>query len=204
MATLLLDDRTILNKKYPALTNFPFTDFQLEVGELPSAPKPMPAPDMIESKPSKYDSPVIKFTMARVAKFSINIHENDLVWIFDRADTVNQLDTTAKLLEEALSSNDLLFRRDVSVIADDWIKRLADTKTMLTYSTFADVLTALIGERSILDATKLINNINKLANKRGIVKLTPSEYQVIMTYYEFRLVYTKLILGLVIAAKISL
>jgi hypothetical protein len=163
MATLLLDDRTILNKKYPALTNFPFTDFQLEVGELPSAPKPMPAPDMIESKPSKYDSPVIKFTMARVAKFSINIHENDLVWIFDRADTVNQLDTTAKLLEEALSSNDLLFRRDVSVIADDWIKRLADTKTMLTYSTFADVLTALIGERSILDATKLINNINKLA-----------------------------------------
>lgn len=204
MATLLLDDRTILNKKYPALTNFPFTDFQLEVGELPSAPKPMPAPDMIESKPSKYDSPVIKFTMDRVAKFSINIHENDLVWIFDRADTVNQLDTTAKLLEEALSSNDLLFRRDVSVIADDWIKRLADTKTMLTYSTFADVLTALIGERSILDATKLINNINKLANKRGIVKLTPSEYQVIMTYYEFRLVYTKLILGLVIAAKISL
>jgi hypothetical protein len=66
------------------------------------------------------------------------------------------------------------------------------------------VLTALVGERSILDATRLINNINKLANKRGVVKLTPDEYQVIMTYYEFRLVYTKLILGLVIAAKISL
>jgi hypothetical protein len=184
--------------------NFPFSDFQLEVGELPSAPKPMPAPDMLESKPSKYDSPVIKFTLSRVAKFSINIHENDLVWIFNRADTVTQLDTTAKLLEEALMSNDILFRRDVTVIADDWIKRLSDTKTMLTYSTFADVLTALVGERSILDATKLINNINKLANKRGIVKLTPDEYQVIMTYYEFRLVYTKLILGLVIAAKISL
>lgn len=204
MAALLLDDRKILNKKYPVLANFPFHEFRLEIGELPTAPKPMPAPEMEEPKPSKYDSPVIKFTMERVAKFSINIHERDLIWIFERADTVSQLDVTAQLINEALDSTDILLRRDATEAADDWIKRLSDNKTMLTYSTFTEVLSALIGEKSLLDATRLINNINKLANKRGLVKLSKDEYQVIMTYYEFRLVYTKLILGLVIAAKISI
>lgn len=204
MAALVQSDRHILNRKYPTLANFPFTEFELEVGQLPSAPSIMKSVDGDEPKQSKYDSPIIKFTTDKIAKFSINIHEKDMLWIFERAETVTDLDDIANSINSALESSDLLFRRDAVEKADDWINTLSDKRTMLTYSTFTEVLVALIGETTLVDATRLINNINKLANKVGIVKLSKDEYQVVTTYYEFRLIYTKLILGLVIASKISI
>jgi hypothetical protein len=204
MAALILDDRRILNKKYPALANFPFNDFDLEIGELPIITKPTQVQLPEDTKPSKYDSPIIRFTLDKVTKFSINIHEKDLLWILDRAETISQLDTISQVVNEGMESENILKKRDSVEIADNWIKMLSDGKTMLTYSTFTEVLSALIGEQTISDTTHLINNINNLANKRGLVKLSQAEYKVVMTYYQFRLIYTKLILGLVIAAKISL
>lgn len=204
MANLTLDDRRILNKKYPALQNFPFNDFEIEIGEMPSVPGVSALAEGEQTKQSKYDSPIVKFTLSHVAKFTINIHEKDLLWVFEQADNVSDLDTLSHRINDSMESTDILVRRDAVEVCDEWIRKLSDGKTMLTYSTFTEVLTALIGEKSISDSTRLINNINKLANKRGLVRLNQDEYQVVMTYYQFRLVYTKLILGLVIASKISL
>lgn len=201
MAAIMLDDRQILNKKYPFLVNYPFPDFKLEIGEVANGP--IRATDD-EPKASKYDSPIIRFLFESDSKISINIHENDLNWICQRAEHVTELDTIAKKIELGLVSNNILLKRNAVEDSDLWIKLLSDEKTMLAYSTFTEALTGLIGKRSLVDATRLINNINKLAAKKGLVRLGKDEYSVILTYYQFRLVYTKLILGLVIAAKISL
>lgn len=205
MAALMLDDRRIINKKYPFLAYFPFEDFTLEVGDLPSAPTSGILTDSeSDSKASKYDSQIVRFVYESGTKFSISIHENDLNWVYGRAQTVQELDTIAKKVELGLSTVDILTKRDSVEDADAWIKLLSDDKTMLAYSTFTAALTNLIGTRSLAETTKLINNINKLANKKGLVTIGKEDYAIIMTYYQFRLVYTKLILGLVIAAKISL
>jgi hypothetical protein len=206
MAAMLMQDRAILNKKYPFLANFPFAEFTLEVGSLPAPPQSAPVSEesVVDSRMSKYSSPIIRFVFEHDAKFSINIHEKDLLWIQSRADDIKELDTVTQILNEGLQTTDILKRRDASEVADDWIKKLADNKTMLAYSTFSDVLSALIGDRKLQDTAILINNLNKLSNRRGLVRLTKDEYGIIMTYFHFRLVYTKLILGLVIASKISL
>jgi hypothetical protein len=206
MAALLMQDRTILNKKYPFLANFPFLEFSLEVGEMPASPKGVNVDefDMAEPKLAKYSSPIIKFIYEKDSRFSINIHEKDLIWVQDRAAEVTELDLISQILKAGLASDNLLEKRDATEIADDWIKKISDNKTMLAYSTFSDVLAALIGDRQIKDTVQLINSINKLANKKGLVKLDKNEYGIIDAYYNFRLIYTRLILGIVIAVKISL
>lgn len=206
MAALLMQDRSILNKKYPFLANFPFSEFSLEVGELPSGPRgvPMAEDDGPDPKLARYASPIIKFVYQKDTRFSINIHEKDLLWVQDRSETVFELDIISQILNQGLASTDLLTKRDSTEVADDWIKKLSDSKTMLAYSTFNEVLSALIGDRQIKDTVQLINSINKLANKRGLVKLNKDEYAIVEAYYNFRLIYTKLILGIVIASKISL
>lgn len=203
MTSLTLDDRHILNKKYPILQNFPFGEFSLQVGELPNAPVIETALETEPAKKNKYDSPIIRFTTGDKYTFMINIHENDMMWVFERAEVMTEIDSTVQIMNSALESDEILVKRDAVEIGEAWIKKLADNKTMLTYSTFTEVLATLLMNKTILDATRLINNINKLSNKQGLVKLDKDEYQIIMTYYQFRLVYTKLILGLVIAAKIS-
>jgi hypothetical protein len=205
MAAVLMQDRAILNKKYPFLANFPFSEFSLEVGEMPAAPVRMqPEEEMVDSKMSRYSSPIIKFIYEKDSRFSINIHEKDLLWIETRAEQVTELDIVSRILTAGLESTNLLEKRDATEIADDWIKKISDNKIMLAYSTFSDVLSALIGDRQIKDTVQLINSINKLANKKGLVKLNRNEYGIIEAYYNFRLIYTRLILGIVIASKISL
>jgi len=206
MATMLMQDRAILNKKYPFLENFPFSEFTLEIGELPAPPQSAPISEeiTIDRRTTKYRSPIIRFVFSRAARFSINIHEKDLLWIASRANSITELDLVTQIINEGLESTDILKRRDSSEVADNWIKGLADNKMMLAYSTFNDVLSSLIGDRKLQDTAALINNLNKLTNRKGLVKLTAEEYGIIMTYFHFRLVYTKLILGLVIASKISL
>lgn len=204
MAAVLMQDRAILNKKYPFLANFPFSEFSLEVGELRMQGMPQEEPEMTEPKMARYSSPIIKFVYEKDSRFSINIHEKDLLWIEQRSEQVVELDIVSQILTAGLDSNNLLEKRDATEIADDWIKKISDSKTMLAYSTFSDVLSALIGDRQIKDTVQLINSINKLANKKGLVKLNRDEYAIIEAYYNFRLIYTRLILGIVIASKISL
>jgi hypothetical protein len=206
MAAVLMQDRVILNKKYPFLANFPFSEFSLEVGEMPIAHKSpsFEEDEFSEHKPNRYSSPIIKFVYEKDSRFSINIHEKDLLWIYTRSDQVNELDIVSQILNAGLESSNLLEKRDATEIADDWIKKISDSKTMLAYSTFSEVLSALIGDRQIKDTVQLINSINKLANKKGLVQLNRNEYGIIDAYYNFRLIYTRLILGIVIASKISL
>jgi len=206
MAALLMQDRVILNKKYPFLVNFPFSEFSLEVGEIPYGLKGVSISDEdgYDPKLAKYSSPIIRFVYEKDSRFSINIHETDLVWVHRRAETVIELDVISQILNQGLVTTDLLTKRDCTEIADDWIKKLADSKTMLAYSTFSDVLAVLIGDKQIKDTVQLINSINRLSDKKGLVKLSKDEYAIIDAYYNFRLIYTKLILGVVIASKISL
>ena len=50
----------------------------------------------------------------------------------------------------------------------------------------------------------LINNINKLSSGANVIKMDKKQYDIIMTYYDFQMIYCKLVLGIIIAAKISL
>jgi hypothetical protein len=135
---------------------------------------------------------------------SISIVKDELIWIGEIAESITKLDRIAKRIDRGIKTKDLLVKRDMSLEADEWMTLVSDRKSSLSQETFNEVLAGLVGNRSVNQTVTLINNLNKLYTKTGLVKLSKAECDVIFTFLHFRLIYAKLILGIVIASKISI
>lgn len=133
---------------------------------------------------------------------TIFIFEQELIFINKVAANISELDTAAKVIDDALDSNELLVKRDATLFAEKWCSQLKDDRAKLSYSAANEILVNLVDGHSELVA--IINKIGKLQLVQGLVGLTTKEYSIVLTYYQFQLIYAKLLLGLVISSKISL
>ena len=197
-------ERSRINKSFPFMVNFPFdSDFEMEIGKLPMMALLIEEGLEIDRKGSAPD--VINFNYSQPPmSVGISMYRPDLCWISEIADQVNDLDKMAARLKEALSTEDIILKRDVCLEADQWLNQVSDGSNKISWETFKDVLISLIGKRNPLQVSKLISNLAKLQAGTGIVKVDKEDFKVLMTYFHFKLIYTKLILGVVIASKISI
>lgn len=193
----------LVTRKYPFLQNFPFGEFEIEIGEMPKSPSFLLGDDDEFFSTRPIDPKLVKFGYGKdKTKIAIVIFEQELYWINEIADKVKDLDKISKLLDKGLKSKDILVKRDAVEAAEDWCALIQDNRTSLSYSTMAEILASLITDK--YQMVKVLNQLGQLNLKKGLVSLTKLEHQIITTYYHFQLVYTKLILGLVIASKISI
>lgn len=145
----------------------------------------------------------IKFTYNKSAsKISIAVFEEELNWIHSISDSVKDLDKITKQLNRGIRSKNLLVKRDSVEAADRWCEALQDKTARLSYSTMGEVLATLIEDPHQL--VKVVSKMSLLSKKSGLVSLNRKEYEIILTHYHFQLIYTKMILGIVIASKISI
>lgn len=193
----------LVTRKYPFLQNFPFGEFAIEIGEMPKSPTFLFDEDSDFFQAGSIDPKLVKFGYGKdKTKIAIVIFEKELYWINDIADKVKDLDKISKILDKGLKSKDLLVKRNAVEAAEDWCNLIQDNRTSLSYSTMSEILASMIGDR--FQMVRILNQLGQLTMKTGLVSLAKDEYQVILTYYHCQLVYTKLILGLVIASKISI
>lgn len=191
----------LLTGKYPFIKNFPFKEFEIEVGELRS--QGMVAADF------DFDGDGSSPTLVRFniddkvrGKLSIVVFETELDWVANLSDKITDLDSIRKTLDKGIRSNNIIVKRDAVDAAEAWCKDLEDNHSRLSYSTIGESLMKMIGDRGQL--TQVISKIVALSKKKGLVNLTQEEHDIILAHYHFQLIYTKLILGLVIATKISI
>ena len=133
---------------------------------------------------------------------TIVIFEQELNWINSISNKVTNLDQISKTIDAAIAAEWILDKRDGVNSAEQWCEQLNDAHTKLSYSTSGEILASLVSSHTQL--VGVINKIVKLAVGRGLVELTREEYQIILTYYQFQLIYSKFLLGVVISSKISL
>lgn len=192
-----------VTRKYPFLKNFPFGEFSMDVADSPG-PGFMLDEDFEPIFNSESEPSLVKFNYVAkgTGKISIVIFEQELNWIDSISSDVKDLDKIRRSLDRGLRSKDLLAKRDAVELADAWCANVQDKRAKLSYSTMGEVLAGLIKDQSQL--IRIISKLSLLSLKRGLVSLTKEEYQIVLTYYHFQLIYTKLILGLVIASKISI
>ena len=88
--------------------------------------------------------------------------------------------------------------------ADLWLNGIKDRSSSLSKEIFNEVSQSLLGGKPLSEAVSVINSVNKMYTKKGVVKISKENLNIIFTYFHFKLVYAKLILGIVIASKISL
>jgi hypothetical protein len=187
--------------KYPFLKNFPFNEFEIEVGELNSVGMVTTeaGPEMEAPSPTLIRFSINDKTRGRL---SIIVFEREIEWISEVSDRVTNLDGIRKVLDRGIRSKDIISKRNAVESAEEWCKALRDNQTRLSYSTLGDDLTQMISSQSQL--TQVVSKIVALSKKKGLVNLSQDEHDIIISHYHFQLIYTKLILGLVIATKISI
>ena len=192
----------LVENRYPFLKNFPFKEFEIEIGEMTSPIVRQPEED--EFFESEAGPNVIRFSVGERDKgrISIVIFEKELSWLSEVAEDIKNLDGIRKVLDRGIRSKDLIVKRNAVEVAEEWSKALQDNRAKLSYSTMGDALASMIKNQH--QFIQVISKLAALSLKRGLVNLSKEEYEIILTYYHFQLVYTKLILGLVIASKISL
>jgi hypothetical protein len=202
---LVAQDRTLskVYANYPFLRNFPFQDFHIEAEELK---KPQAEDGEFAMAAGPITNPfIINFVYTREKqKTAISVFDRELDWLSARAETITELDDIVKIINTALPTNDIIKKRDAVLVVEHWLKKIADDRATLNYSTFNDILMRLIGVTQLKETVQLINNINKLSSGANVIKMDKKQYDIIMTYYDFQMIYCKLVLGIIIAAKISL
>ena len=196
-------DITKINRAFPFMKNFPFgNEFSMEVAE-PQVMAMMFDEEFSTAKRSNLS--LINFTnTGSPSKMVISMYPGELEWIGDVADSVKNLDTIAKRIDKGLKAKDIFLKRDIVMESDLWLNGIKDRSATLSKETFNDVIQSLLEGKSLDEAVSVINAVNKLYTKKGVVKISKENLNVIFTYFHFRLVYAKLILGIVIASKISL
>ena len=202
---LISQDRTLskVYSNYPFLRNFPFQDFQIEASEVK---KPQVDDGEVVSMHSTHINPfIINFVYSREKqKTAISVFDRELDWLSTRAESITELDDIVRIINESLPIGDIIKKRDAVLVVEHWLKKIADDRATLNYSTFNDILMRLIGVTQLKETVQLINNINKLSSGASVIRMDRKQYDIIMTYYDFQLIYCKLVLGIIIAAKISL
>lgn len=194
-------ERIIINRKYPFLQNFPFNnEFTMEVVNSPAMVMMVGDDDTL-----KKPEPIINFTYANPnAKITITIEGDELLWVTDIAKSIKKLDRIAKRIDKGLKTKDLLIKRDISIEADKWIRLITDSHRSLSNVIFTDILMSLVDTHTVAQTSLLVTNLTKLYSKKGLIKIKQKDCNILFTYLHFRLIYIKLILGIVIASKISI
>lgn len=196
-------DRVKVNRAFPFMQNFPFNeDFEIEIANHPVLAM-MYDEDFETSRTT--EPRLINFAYKGTpTKVMVSILNNELEWISEKAENITKLDKISKRINRGLRSHDILLKRDISIEADEWLKQVSDRRSSLSQETFNEVIQTLLSGKSLAESAGIIRSINKLYAKKGVLKLSEHNLNIIYTYLHFRLVYTKLILGIVIASKISL
>ena len=196
-------ERTKINRAFPFMQNFPFGDnFVMQV-----ATEPVMAVMFDEEySPVRKTSPnLINFThVGSPSKMVISMYSDELLWINEVAESIKNLDRISKRIDRGLKTKDIFLKRDIVMEADLWLNDIKDRSASLSKETFNEVIQSLLGGKPLAEAVSVITAVNKLYTKKGVLKISKENLDVIFTYFHFRLVYTKLILGIVIASKISL
>lgn len=204
MVTDFSKDRIMINRAYPFMQNFPFNEsFEITLTQ--------PTSSIIMMLDDDFEVPNLNFKQTLNFKYIkdklitvVSINHDELLWISETGENIQELDTISKKIDAGLETLDLFEKRDCSIEAEDWLTQISDSENSLSRETFNEAIIALVGNRRMQDIVSLINTINKLYTRKGLVKISKNDRDLILTYFHFKLVYAKLLLGIVIASKISI
>ncbi len=202
MISSISKEKYLINRIFPILENFPFTEFNIEMAESPSIRNLLDLDEPADLYDRNHQLIKFVYTESDSSKLSIVIFEQELNWIINVSSNITNLDKISKTLTRAIKSKNLLVKRNAAQVAEAWCSQLKDNRTALSYSTMGEILLKLTDSQA--ECISIINKLGILSTKTGIVSLNKSEYQIILTYYHFQLIYAKLLLGLVISTKISI
>ena len=177
MISSISKEKYLINRIFPILENFPFTEFNIEMAESPSIRNLLDLDEPSDLYDRNHQLIKFVYTESDLSKLSIVIFEQELNWIINVSSNITNLDKISKTLTRAIKSKNLLVKRNAAQVAEAWCSQLKDNRTALSYSTMGEILLKLTDSQA--ECISIINKLGILSTKTGNFSLNKSEYQII-------------------------
>lgn len=198
-------DKNIYDE-FPFMQAFPFNEYEIEINQdslfyiqdEDAALDFSSMPGLKDLDPQE----IVNFKyMASESDVIISFHIDDISYINEVSDTIKQIDKVRTILDSGLESDEFKEKIQSIKLGNTFIETVSpDFKEAKdTFKTVLDSITSLNGVEM---SHKLVQNILDLKKSIDVGKLTVNEVKSILMYLDFQLHHAKIILGVVIAAKI--
>jgi len=132
---------------------------------------------------------------------SISLYKSDIEWIADEAAHIKKLDTLRKTLDDAISSEDLILKAKAVKAGRKFTKLLnCDAVAGIDFgellSEFLEIYETALNSRLKLALQKLSEATLKS------IDFSERQFKAVKAFLNFQIHYIKILLGIVIAAKI--
>lgn len=141
------------------------------------------------------------FYSERGSDVSISISRYDIEWIVEQAPLVKKFDALREVLDFALTSSDLVEKLDAIKVGKKFTKLInCDNTLIVDFNELLSEFTKLY-DTSINSKIKLgLQKLSKATLKS--TEFSERQYKAVSAFLNFQIHYTKILLGIVIAAKI--
>jgi len=178
--------------EFDFLNSFPFEEYEITSG------KELELPD---GEINEYKNDLYNFTYSiPQSEVTISFHEDDMRFLNEKSNDIQELDSFRKNIDVGLKSNDIKFKFKCIKKNRKFLKRIGSPATKL--DTFNDVLNGIQEMNGAKLSDKLIKKIINLNEKMDLSELTIGEEKSIFSYLNFQLHHVKIMLGVIIASKI--
>lgn len=188
-------------KIFPFLSQFPFKEYDIfySTDEGDSNLDQ----EVIDNSSSNLLSEFINFTYldANYIQITVSFYYQDIALIRDRSENVKKLDKIRESLDEGLKSKDLLQKIDSIKKGQSLVNKV--DKNLLAGPMFDKILDEFISLSKLKLDKDTIKKLKSRNKEIGELKLSPEAKKVINNFYDMHLNHIKIILGIIIAAKLD-
>lgn len=191
-----------LYKTFPFLYAFPFDNYQINLEKDTFNPKALGIDPMIVNNISGLEEPdVVNFCYIESdSRIVISFYTNDIEYLKDKSSEIKSLDSIRKNIDDGLESLSIKTKIDCIKKATKFIKLL--NSGLISSVSFNEVFLDMLKIDNIELSNKTVISLQNMSSTIKEEKFTDAELKAIRTFYNFRLHYVKILLGVVISAKI--
>ena len=190
-----------VTKRFPFMSAFPFECYKIFLEkEEPDLALDID-PIIINSVGSLESPKQLSFIyLEQDTQIMLSFYESDVDFIQEQAKNIKYFDMMRKVLDDALENTSI---RNKMLAIKESEKFLSEVNPLLiANSSFIGVLHDLLGTNDIHLSARTLASLQKMNVNLKEEKFTEKEKSVISAYFNFHLHHAKIILGMVVAAKI--
>lgn len=184
--------------RVPFLAEFPYPEYTFYYQLVQTV-------NMNTSQPVGEPYDVILFSHQDESHTMVNVMEKELWHLYELRNNVANVNVISKTVADAFIDGNVATMSKACRDAETWFKEIKGKNFTVSASTFTDILAGYAGKMNKIDMiTKLSWLTDRLYKGKGILYISPDEKGVLLKYYRFQLIYYRMLIGIIIAAKISI
>lgn len=188
---------------FPFMASFPFEEYEITLEKEGVDPRELGiSPILLKTLGSFGTENHFNFTYVEVEDaFSISFYQEDIAEVAETACRIKKLDSIAQELQSGLTERELGKKLELVKQSKKFIKSLKLPN--LLFAPMSDVLEEILNLHSTVLTNETVIAVQKLnVQKLESLALEHAQRNAVESFLNFQLNYAKILLGIVIAAKI--